>query len=156
MFFLSGWGSVTAVLFPQPGTFCCTTWSCGLGNCIKTNRTEPSSWNKVWSWLGRRWWNTKLISATRTSCIFRNNDTTKQYSSIRCAAIYEWPPCHRGLSWQRKPSGGISTTCYAICFYQYQHSAEDEFWSISKPAMWISTTDIDKPRWTCCWDEGQP
>ncbi|ONM57141.1 DNA-binding bromodomain-containing protein [Zea mays] len=31
-----GWGSVTAVLFPQPGTFCCTTWPCWLGNCVKT------------------------------------------------------------------------------------------------------------------------
>ncbi|ONM23318.1 DNA-binding bromodomain-containing protein [Zea mays] len=32
-----GWGSVTAVLFPQLGTICCTTWSCVLGDCIKAN-----------------------------------------------------------------------------------------------------------------------
>lgn len=147
--FLSGWGSVTAVLFPQPGTFCCTTWPCWLGNCVKTTWTEPCSWNKVWSWLGRRWWNAEPISATCTRCVFRNNGTTKQYSSIRWAAIYERAPRHRGLCWQHKPSGRISTMCF------YQHSADDKFRSISKPAMRIRTTGFYKPRRTCCWDEGQ-
>jgi hypothetical protein len=84
-----------------------------------------------------------------------NNDTARPYNSFRWAAIYEQPSCHRGLCWQRrKPFGGISARCYAICFYQ--HNAEDEFRSISKPAMWITTTNFDKPSWTYPWDEGQP